>query len=108
MAGYIHPAQVEREAATTVKQRLANLRGLEAAILSQEIAKEQHLSELQRARRRWQRAGDYTPSPQALAYREQYGESIAAQPRPIYGGPAGLEAATREIEEHSRRKRESA
>lgn len=104
MAGYVHPEQAERDSRDSVKRRLANLRGIEAAIRSQEIAREEHLATLQVARRKWLRAGDYTPSPEALQYREQYGHIIAAQPAPIHGGRAGLEKATREIEEHSRRK----
>ena len=105
MAGYTHPATVERETKESIRQRLANLHRIEAAIRDQELAKEQHLARLYRERRRQLRASSYTPSPEALEYRDKYGPIIAAQPKPIHGGRAGLKAAADELEEHERRKR---
>lgn len=98
--GYVHVDTKLRDNTQTVKQRLANLRRLEAAIAAEEMAKEQHLSALYAERRRQHRAGSYTPSAEALAYRDKYAEQIASQPRPIYGGPAGLRAAADEAEGH--------
>lgn len=86
--------------ADQVRAKLENLRRLEAAIEAEALAKEQHLSKLYAERRRRHRAGDYTPSADALAYRDKYAHIIAAQPRPLHGGPAGLRAAADEAEGH--------
>lgn len=104
MIPYTHPAQAEREVKASIRQQVANLRRLEAAIQAEAIAKENHLHRLYAERRRWQRAGSYTPSPEAIAYREQYGHIIAAQPEPIHGGLAGLRAAAEEAENWEARK----
>jgi hypothetical protein len=104
MKPYIHPAQAEREVKESIRERLTSLRRLEAAIQAESIAKENHLHRLYAERRRWQRAGSYTPSAEAIAYREQHGHIIAAQPRPIHGGLAGLRAAAEEAENWEARK----
>ena len=83
-----------------LRAKIENLRRLESAIEAEALAKEQHLSKLYAERRRRHRAGDYTPSADALAYRDKYAAIIAAQPRPIHGGPAGLRAAAAEAAGH--------
>lgn len=102
---YTHPATIIQEVSGNIRERLATLRRLEVSIEAEVIAKENHHHKFYAERRRWQRAGSYTPSPQAIAYREQCGNVIAAQPRPVHGGPAGLRAAVQEIEEYEARKR---
>lgn len=102
---YTHPGPAIEATKQNIRQQLAALRRLEAAIQAEAIAKEQHLFQLYAERRRWQRAGSYTPSADAIAYREKYGHIIAAQPRPIHGGTAGLAAATAEAENWEARKK---
>lgn len=92
--------------ADQVRAELENLNRLKAAILTESAAKTKELARIQAARKRLEPVATYAPTPQALAYREQYGHIIAAQPAPIHGGQHGLAMAMREAQEHEERKRE--
>lgn len=91
-----------------VRQEMANLQRLRAAILAETEAKAKELDRIRKARQRLEPVATYQPTPEALAYREQYGHIIAAQPAPLHGGRRGLAAATREAEEHMARKHDAA
>jgi len=108
MSGYVHASNATRELKESINEKLANLRRLQAAVHAEELAKEQYLADLYRERRLRQRAGSYTPSAEALAYRDKYADIIAAQPAPVHGGPLGLRRAADEMEEHEARKRQEA
>lgn len=105
---YVHASNTTRQLKESINEQIANLRRLQAAVHAEELAKEQHLAKLYNERRRRQRAGDYTPSADALAYRDKYADVIAQQPAPIHGGPLGLRRAADEIEAHEKRKKEAA
>lgn len=90
--------------ADQVRAELANLRRIQAQIQAETAAKEAELARIRAARKRLQPVSTWKPSPEALAYREQYGHIIAAQPPPKYGGRAGLRAATEEAKGRDPRK----
>ena len=112
MSGYVHASHTTRELKESINQQIASLRRLQAAVQAEELAKEQQLAALYRDRRRLERlrnrSGSYTPSAEALAYRDKYADVIAAQPAPVHGGPLGLRRAADEMEEHEARKRQEA
>lgn len=82
--------------ADEVRAELENLNRLRAAILAETAAKEKELARIRAARKRLQPVATYEPTPEALAYREQYGHVIAAMPAPKYGGSKGLRMASDE------------
>lgn len=110
---YVHGATLANPRANKltsdqVRERLEKLRILRAQLDAELEAKEKELARIRAARQRLQPIATYKPTPQALAYREQFGHIIAAQPAPLHGGSRGLAAATREAAEWEARKREKA
>lgn len=101
MTAYIHGAtlnkpSVVQKTADEVRRELENLNRLRAAIIAETQAKTQELARIRAARKRLEPVATYKPSPEALAYREQHGRTIAAQPAPKYGGRDGLRMAAAE------------
>ncbi len=84
------------QTADEIHIEMERLQHFRAAILAETTAKEKELARIRAARKRLEPIATYTPTPEALAYREQYGHIIAAQPAPVYGGSSGLGMATRE------------
>ncbi len=97
-----------RETADQVRDKLDNLRRMEAAIDAEQAAKEAELARIRAARLRLAPVATYKPTLEALAYREEHGHAIAAQPAPLHGGRLGLTRATREAAEHEEAKRAAA
>ena len=107
---YVHGATLANPRANKltsdqVRERLERLRVIREQLDAELAAKEAELARIRAARLRLQPIATYKPTPEALAYREQYGHIIAAQPAPLHGGQRGLAAATREALEHEARKR---
>ena len=107
---YIHGQSTIKSRAVTMtaddaRRELENLNRLRAAILAETEAKAKELDRIRKARLRLQPVATYAPTPAALAYREQYGHIIAAQPTPLHGGERGLQRAVREAQEVEERKR---
>lgn len=88
-----------------MRAELARLHEFRAAIQAETEAKQKELERIRAARQRLQPVATYAPTPQALAYREQYGHVIAAQPTPLHGGSRGLAMAAREAAAYEERKR---
>ena len=103
-----HSPRAVNLTAEEARKELANLNRLRAAILAETEAKAKELERIQKARLRLQPIATYAPTPAALAYREQYGHIIAAQPTPLHGGERGLQRAVREAQEVEERKRSDA
>jgi hypothetical protein len=104
---YGQSAQKPRVVAMTadqVRAEMENLNRLKAAILAESAAKAKELERIRAARKRLQPVATYKPTPEALAYREQYGHIIAAQPAPMHGGLRGLRMAAAEAAAHDARK----
>jgi len=113
MALYTHGASRQaqntaRETADDIRARLEQLRRTRAAIEAEQAAKDAELKRIRAARLRLTPVATYAPTLEALAYREQYGHIIAAQPAPMHGGRRGLALATREAAEHEAAKRSAA
>lgn len=94
--------------ADQIRVELERLNDLRAAILAETEAKEKELARIRAARKRLMPISTNEPTPEALAYREQYGHIIAAMPAPKYGGRNGLRMAAEEAGRHEARKREMA
>lgn len=109
---YVHGATLANPRANKltsdqVRERLEKLRVIREQLDAELAAKEAELDRIRKARLRLQPVATYKPTPEALAYREQYGHVIANQPAPMYGGQRGLAAATREAMTHEARKRDA-
>lgn len=107
---YVHGATLSNPRANKltsdqVRERLEKLRRIRAELDAELEAKEKELTRIRAARKRLQPVATYQPSPAALAYREQYGHVIAAQPTPLHGGSRGLRMAADEAARHEERKR---
>ena len=105
--GYIYRgARPDAVAMTTeqVRTEMQRLRNLQAQIQAENLAKEKELQRIRASRKRLEPVATYAPTPEALAYRELYAHTIAAQPTPLHGGIRGLRMATREAAEHDARK----
>ena len=87
-----------------VRAQLEHLRRVQHQIEAETAVKERELARIRAARRRLQPVATYQPTPTALAYRELYGHIIAAQPAPVHGGWAGLQAAAKEAAAYDARK----
>ena len=98
---YVHGAstntpQVLRKTADQVRADLEHLRRIEAQILAETAAKDKELARIRAARKKLEPKATYQPTAEALAYWEAHHEAVAAQPRPIHGGPLGLRKAAHE------------
>ena len=108
---YVHGATLANPRANKltsdqVRERLEKLRVIRAQLDAELEAKEAELARIRAARQRLQPIATYKPTPQALAYREEYGAIIAAQPAPLHGGHRGLAMAAKEAAAHEARKRQ--
>ena len=95
-----------RETADDLRARLEHLRRTRAAVEAEQAAKDAELARIRAARLRLAPVATYRPTAEALAYREKYGQIIAAQPAPLHGGRRGLQRAMREAQEYEAKKRE--
>ena len=107
---YVHGATLANPRANKltsdqVRERLEKLRVIREQLDAELEAKEAELARIRAARQRLQPVATYKPTPEALAYREQYGHVIAAQPAPLHGGSRGLARAVREALDYEERKR---
>lgn len=102
---YTHGQTVIRPRTEEVRTELRRLNRLKSAILIETAAKEKELARIRSARRRLEPVATYEPTPEALAYREQYGHAVAQQPTPVYGGRDGLRMAADEATRHEEQKR---
>jgi hypothetical protein len=105
---YTHGQSVIRPRTEEVRAELSRLNRLKSAILVETAAKQKELARIRNARRRLEPVATYEPTPEALAYREQYGHIVAQQPRPVHGGRNGLRMAADEAALVEARKREAA
>lgn len=98
---YVHgattnTAQAVRKTADQVRADLEHLRRIEQQILAETAAKEAELARIRAARKKLEPKATYTPTAEALAYREAHQEAISRQPTPIHGGRTGLRRAALE------------
>ena len=104
---YVHGATINKPAlaaktADEVRAPLEHLNRIRAAVITETAAKESELARIRAARKRLEPVATYKPNAEQLAYRDEHAATIAKQPSK-HGGPAGLRAATREIETHYRK-----
>jgi hypothetical protein len=83
-----------------IRQDLEHLRRIEAQLVAETAGKEAELARIRAARKKLEPKATYKPTAEALAYREANHEAIAAQPKPLHGGPAGLRRASAEYQAH--------